>query len=141
VRGLRNNLNRLAVKRESGFTLIELIIVMAIIAILASIAVPSYLSSMKAAKEAVLNEDLHVMRSAIDSYTMDKQKAPQSLEDLVQAGYLKSIPTDPITHSDQTWVTNTSDTYESVDESEPGIDDVHSGSQELGSNGQMYSTW
>lgn len=141
MRGLRNNLNRLAVKRESGFTLIELIIVMAIIAILASIAVPSYLSSMKAAKEAVLNEDLHVMRSAIDSYTMDKQKAPQSLEDLVQAGYLKSIPTDPITHSDQTWVTNTSDTYESVDESEPGIDDVHSGSQELGSNGQMYSTW
>ena len=141
MRGLRNNLNRLAVKRESGFTLIELIIVMAIIAILASIAVPSYLSSMKAAKEAVLKEDLHVMRSAIDSYTMDKQKAPQSLDDLVQAGYLKSIPTDPITHSDQTWVTNTSDTYESVDESEPGIDDVHSGSQELGSNGQMYSTW
>ena len=134
-------MNRWAAKRESGFTLIELIIVMAIIAILASIAVPSYLSSMKAAKEAVLNEDLHVMRSAIDSYTMDKQKAPQSLEDLVQAGYLKSIPTDPITHSDQTWVTNTSDTYESVDESEPGIDDVHSGSQELGSNGQMYSTW
>ena len=127
--------------REGGFTLIELIIVMAIIAILASIAVPSYLSSMKAAKEAVLKEDLHVMRSAIDSYTMDKQKAPQSLDDLVQAGYLKSIPTDPITHSDQTWVTNTSDTYESVDESEPGIDDVHSGSQETGSNGQMYSTW
>ena len=128
-------------KREGGFTLIELIIVMAIIAILASIAVPSYLSSMKAAKEAVLKEDLHVMRSAIDSYTMDKQKAPQSLDDLVQAGYLKAIPTDPITHSDQTWVTNTSDTYESVDESEPGIDDVHSGSQETGSNGQMYSTW
>ncbi len=128
-------------KHEGGFTLIELIIVMAIIAILASIAVPSYLSSMKAAKEVVLKEDLHVMRGAIDSYTMDKQKAPQSLDDLVQAGYLKSIPTDPITHSDQTWVTNTSDTYESVDESEPGIDDVHSGSQETGSNGQLYSTW
>ncbi|HET7101080.1 MAG TPA: prepilin-type N-terminal cleavage/methylation domain-containing protein [Terriglobia bacterium] len=126
---------------ENGFTLIELISVMAIIAILASIAVPSYLSSMKAAKEAVLKEDLHVMRNAIDSYTMDKGKAPQSLDDLVQAGYLKSIPTDPITHSDQTWVTNTSDTYESVDESEPGIDDVHSGSQETGSNGQLYSTW
>jgi len=144
VRGLRQKLGRLQAgqgKREGGFTLIELIIVMAIIAILASIAVPSYLSSMKAAKEAVLKEDLHVMRSAIDSYTMDKQKAPQSLDDLVQAGYLKAIPTDPITHSDQTWVTNTSDTYESVDESEPGIDDVHSGSQETGSNGQMYSTW
>jgi len=137
---LRQKLGRLQV-REGGFTLIELIIVMAIIAILASIAVPSYLSSMKAAKEAVLKEDLHVMRNAIDSYTMDKGKAPQSLDDLVQAGYLKAIPTDPITHSDQTWVTNTSDTYESVDESEPGIDDVHSGSQEVGTNGQMYSTW
>ena len=140
MRGLRQKLNRLR-RREGGFTLIELIIVMAIIAILASIAVPSYLSSMKAAKEAVLKEDLHVMRNAIDSYTMDKGKAPQSLDDLVQAGYLKAIPTDPITHSDQTWVTNTSDTYESVDESEPGIDDVHSGSQEVGTNGQMYSTW
>ena len=137
---MRQKLGRLHA-REGGFTLIELIIVMAIIAILASIAVPSYLSSMKAAKEAVLKEDLHVMRNAIDSYTMDKGKAPQSLDDLVQAGYLKSIPTDPMTHSDQTWVTNTSDTYESVDESEPGIDDVHSGSQETGSNGQMYSTW
>ena len=141
---MRQKLGRLQAgqgKREGGFTLIELIIVMAIIAILASIAVPSYLSSMKAAKEAVLKEDLHVMRNAIDSYTMDKGKAPQSLDDLVQAGYLKAIPTDPITHSDQTWVTNTSDTYESVDESEPGIDDVHSGSQETGSNGQLYSTW
>jgi len=137
---LRQKLGRIQAG-DGGFTLIELIIVMAIIAILASIAVPSYLSSMKAAKEAVLKEDLHVMRNAIDSYTMDKGKAPQSLDDLVQSGYLKSIPADPITHSDQTWVTNTSDTYESVDESEPGIDDVHSGSQETGSNGQMYSTW
>lgn len=138
-------MNRLALrgdgKRQGGFTLIELIIVMAIIAILASIAVPSYLTSMRAAKEAVLKEDLHVMRNAIDSYTMDKEKAPQSLDDLVQAGYLKSIPTDPMTHATDTWVTSTSDTYESVDESEPGIDDVHSGSQEVGLNGQMYSTW
>lgn len=128
-------------RREGGFTLIELIIVMAIIAILASIAVPSYLSSVKAAKEAVLKEDLHVIRNAIDSYTMDKEKAPQSLDDLVQAGYLKSIPTDPMTHSSDTWVTNTDDTYEDLDESQPGINDVHSGSQELGSNGEMYSTW
>lgn len=140
MRGLKQKLNRLR-RRQGGFTLIELIIVMAIIAILASIAVPSYLSSMKAAKEAVLKEDLHVMRNAIDSYTMDKEKAPQSLDDLVQAGYLKSIPTDPMTHSDQTWVTTTDDTYENLDESQPGIDDVHSGSQELGTNGEMYSTW
>jgi general secretion pathway protein G len=128
-------------EREGGFTLIELIIVMAIIAILASIATPMYISSVKAAKEAVLKEDLHVMRNAIDSYTMDKEKAPQSLDDLVQAGYLKSIPTDPMTHATDTWVTTTDDTYESVDESEPGIDEVHSGSQDVGSNGQMYSTW
>ena len=141
---MRNNLRLRALgrgKREGGFTLIELIIVMAIIAILASIAVPSYLSSMRAAKEAVLKEDLHVMRNAIDSYTMDKEKAPQSLDDLVQAGYLKSIPQDPMTHATDTWVTSTDDTYESVDESQPGINDVHSGSQEVGLNGQMYSTW
>lgn len=130
-----------SLRKADGFTLIELIIVMAIIAILASIAIPNFVSSIRNAKEAVLKEDLHVMRNAIDSYTMDKNKAPQSLDDLVQAGYLKSIPTDPMTHSDDTWVTTTDDTLESIDQSEPGIDDVHSGSQEIGSDGQMYSTW
>jgi general secretion pathway protein G len=128
-------------KQEDGFTLIELVIVMAIIAILASLAIPIFTSSIQSAKEAVLKEDLHVMRNAIDSYTMDKGKAPQSLDDLVQAGYLKSIPIDPMTHASDTWVTATSDTYESVDESDPGIDDVHSGSQQTGSDGQLYSTW
>jgi general secretion pathway protein G len=128
-------------KKQEGFTLIELMIVMLIIGILASIAIPSYLSSLRNAKEAVLKEDLHVMRDAIDSYTMDKEKAPQSLDDLVQAGYLKSIPTDPMTHANDTWVTSTDDTLESVDQSEPGVNDVHSGSQEAGSNGQLYSTW
>jgi general secretion pathway protein G len=136
VRRLRHNAGR-----YDGFTLIELMIVMLIIGILASIAIPSYLSSIKNAKEAVLKEDLHVIRDAIDSYTMDKQKAPQSLEDLVQAGYLKSIPVDPMTHSNDSWVTNTDDTLESLDQTDPGINDVHSGSQEVGSDGQMYSTW
>ena len=114
---------------------------MAVIAILASIAIPRYLASVKSAKEAVLKEDLHVMRDAIDSYTMDKGKAPQSLDDLVQAGYLKAIPTDPMTHSNETWVTQTDDTLESIDQSEPGVNDVHSGSQETSTNGEMYSTW
>jgi general secretion pathway protein G len=141
VRELRYKLRRWTPKGEDGFTLIELVIVMAIIAILASIAVPSYLSSVKSAKEAVLKEDLHVMRDAIDSYTMDKGKAPQGLDDLVQAGYLKSIPTDPMTHSSETWVTSTDDTLESIDQSEPGVNDVHSGSQDVGSDGQLYSTW
>ena len=128
-------------RRESGFTLIELVVVMAIIAILASLAVPIFTAQLKRAREAVLKEDLHVMRNAIDSYTMDKGKAPQSLDDLVQAGYLRSIPVDPMTHSSDTWATDTSDTYESVDESETGINDVHSGSQDVGTNGKMYSTW
>lgn len=128
-------------KREDGFTLIELVVVMAIIAILASLAVPVFTAQLKKAREAVLQEDLHVMRNAIDSYTMDKGKAPQSLDDLVQAGYLRAIPVDPMTHSSDTWATDTSDTYESVDESETGINDVHSGSQDVGTNGQMYSTW
>ena len=82
---------------ESGFTLLELMIVMLITAILAAVAIPAYLASIKAAKEAVLKEDLHVMRGAIDAYTADKAKAPQSLDDLVQGGYLKKLPTDPMT--------------------------------------------
>ena len=82
-----------------------------------------------------------VLRSAIDSYTMDKQKAPQSLDDLVQEGYLKKIPQDPMTYSDTTWVTDTSDSLHSLDQTDPGVDDVHSGSTETGSDGQPYSTW
>ena len=116
-------------------------IVMAIIGILLLVAVPRYITTVNLARESVLREDLHVLRSAIDSYTMDKQKAPQSLDDLVQEGYLKKVPEDPMTHSDTTWVTDTSDAMHSLDQTEPGVDDVHSGSTESGSDGQSYSTW
>jgi general secretion pathway protein G len=126
---------------QSGFTLIELMIVMAIIGILATLAIPSYVTAIKHAKEAVLEEDLHIMRTAIDSYTMDKNKAPQTLDDLVQAGYLRAIPVDPMTHSSQSWVPDTSDAMYSLNETEPGIDDVHSGSDEVGTNGKPYSSW
>lgn len=126
---------------ESGFTLIELIVVMTIIAILATLAVPSFVGAIRSAREAVLREDLHVMRAAIDSYTMDKQKAPQSLDDLVQSGYLKDIPEDPMTHTRDTWITDQSDSLYSLDQTEPGIDNIHSGSQEQGSDGRSYSEW
>jgi general secretion pathway protein G len=133
---LRKNL-----KFESGFTLVELVVVLSIIGILLMLAVPRYATSIKNTREAVLREDLQVMRAAIDSYTMDKQKAPQSLDDLVQDGYLKVIPEDPITHSKDTWTTDTSDAMYSLDQTEPGVDNVHSGSQDTGSNGQPYSSW
>lgn len=126
---------------DAGFTLLELIVVMSIIAILATLAVPRFAAAIRSAREATLREDLHVMRAAIDSYTMDKQKAPQSLDDLVQSGYLRAIPEDPMTHSRDTWVTDTSDAMFSLDQTEPGIDDVHSGSDETGSDGQPYSSW
>jgi general secretion pathway protein G len=128
-------------RQDAGFTLVELMIVMAIIGVLAVIAVPSYITAIRHAREAVLKEDLHILRDAIDSYTMDKQKAPQSLDDLTQDGYLKTIPEDPMTHAKDTWVTNSSDALYSLDQTDPGIDDVHSGSEETGSDGQPYNTW
>ena len=126
---------------ESGFTLIELMVVMIIIATLAAIAVPAYAHHLRVARETVLRSDLQVMRQAIDSYTVDKQKAPQSLDDLVTAGYLKTMPIDPITHSATTWTGDRSDTYSSVDQTETGINDVHSGSGLASTEGTSYSTW
>ena len=137
----RKSILRRDLQYGSGFTLVELVVVLSIIGILLMLAIPRYATSIKNAREAVLKEDLHVMRAAIDSYTMDKQKAPQSLDDLVQDGYLKVIPEDPMTHSKDTWVTNTSDAMYSLDQTEPGIDDVHSGSQDTGSNNEPYSSW
>lgn len=128
-------------KRETGFTLVELMIVMLIIGILAAIAIPSYTASIRNAREAVLREDLHVMRQAIDSYTMDKGQAPQSLDDLVQAGYLKEIPKDPETSTADSWVPDTDDSVESVDQTNGGINNVHSGSAQTGTDGRPYSDW
>jgi general secretion pathway protein G len=128
-------------RQDAGFTLVELMIVMAIIGVLAMVAVPSYIKAIQHAREAVLKEDLRTLREAIDSYTMDKQKAPQSLDDLLQDGYIKTIPEDPMTKSNTTWVTDSSDAMHSLDQTDPGIDNVHSGSDETGSDGQPYNTW
>jgi general secretion pathway protein G len=128
-------------RQDAGFTLMELMIVMMIIGILMLIAVPRFTGAINTAREAVLKEDLNVMREAIDSYTVDKQKAPQSLDDLIADGYLKTIPQDPFTYVKDSWVTETGDALHSVDQTDPGIDNIHSGSQELGSDGQPYSNW
>jgi general secretion pathway protein G len=128
-------------RRQGGFTLVELMVVMLIISILLAIAVPSFITSIRSAREAALRQDLHTMRDAIEQYTEDKQAAPQSLDDLVQAGYLKSLPLDPMTHSATTWVPAQSDSYTNVDQSQTGINDVHSGSDQTGSDGIPYSQW
>lgn len=134
-------ISRASEPAESGFTLLELMIVMVIIGILATIAVPAFVANVKAAKEAVLREDLQIMRQAIGSYTVDKQKAPQALDDLVQAGYLKGVPKDPIT-GQADWVTAQSDTLATIDQTDSGgIDDVHSAAQGIGLDGTSYSTW
>jgi len=127
--------------REHGFTLVELMVVMLIISILLAIAVPSFISSIRSARAAALRQDLHTMRDAIEQYTEDKQQAPQSLDDLVQAGYLKSLPIDPMTRSSTTWATEQSDSYNNVDQSQTGISDVHSGSDQTGSDNIPYSQW
>ncbi len=127
---------------EAGFTLIELMIVMVVIGLLAAIAIPSYTNNVRNAKEAVLREDLHTMRGAIDSYTIDKQKAPQSLDDLVQSGYLKTMPVDPFTKRSDTWVPAQSDMLSTVDQTDSGgINDLHSGAQMTASDGSSYNTW
>lgn len=128
-------------RKYAGFTLIEMIIVIAIISILASVAAMSYQRSVWRAREAVLRNDLFTLRSSIDQYTLDKQKAPQSLQDLVDAGYIKSVPKDPITSSESTWVTVQEDSLLAIDQTAPGIVDVHSGASQTSTDGTSYSTW
>jgi len=128
-------------KRERGFTLIELMIVISMILILVSISIPAYNQSILRAKESVLKQDLFQLRSLISQYTLDKQKAPQSLDDLVQSGYIKQIPVDPMTGSNSSWTVDQEDSLMSVDQQDPGISDVHSGATQMSSDGTAYSSW
>jgi general secretion pathway protein G len=127
--------------QSRGFTLIEMLIVISLVMILVAIAVPNYQRSIMRAKESVLKQDLFQLRSLISQYTLDKQKAPQALDDLITAGYLKQIPIDPMTNARDTWTVDQEDTLLSVDQQEPGISDVHSGSNAISSDGTAYSTW
>jgi len=124
-----------------GFTLIELMIVMAVISILVAIAVPVYNHAITRSKESVLKSNLFTMRSLIDEYTYDKQKAPQSLQDLVSDGYLREVPTDPITNSKDTWKVIMEDPNNAMNPQEPGIYDVRSGSDKNSLEGTPYSDW
>lgn len=128
-------------RRSRGFTLIELMIVISIMLILITLAIPNFSRSVTQSREAVLRQNLFTLRSLISQYTLDKQKAPQSLEDLVQAGYLKHIPEDPMT-TQPNWTVDQADTIMSPDQQgEGGIDDVHSSSSAVGTNGTAYNSW
>jgi general secretion pathway protein G len=124
-----------------GFTLIEMILVIAIMGILLAMAIPNYRTTIRASQEAVLHDDLFQLRSLIDQYTLDKQQAPQSLDDLVTAGYLRQIPKDPFTNSSSTWQTSSDDTMLSPDQTLSGINNVHSGATGVGLDGTAYSSW
>ncbi|MCP2597222.1 type II secretion system GspH family protein [Candidatus Aminicenantes bacterium AC-335-G13] len=129
-------------RSNRGFTLAELLIVMVLIGILASIAIPQFKHATLKAKEAVLKENLYVLRKVIDDYYSDKGKYPPSLEALVEEGYLRRIPIDPITGSDKTWVVIREPlTEENMYQEELGIIDVKSGSKEISLDGTPYNTW
>jgi general secretion pathway protein G len=128
------------VRRQEGFTLIELMIVIAIIVILVGMAAGMYSRTVQHARESVLRKDLQTMREAIDNYTLDKQQAPQSLQDLVDAGYLRSVPIDPVNQQND-WVLHYSDTVITPEQTGTGVDDVHSGSDQMGADGTPYNTW
>jgi general secretion pathway protein G len=128
-------------RRRLGFTLVELMVVMTIVTILVSIAVPLYQRAVLRAKESVLRSNLFTLRSLIDEYTLDKQRAPQSLDELVSEGYLRQIPMDPITGFNNTWRVIMEDAMVSASQSEPGIFDVRSGSEKMSLEGTAYAEW
>ena len=138
---MESSIRNTELRRRNGYTLIDLIIVMAIISILVSIAVPLYQKSIVSTKESLLKNQLFTLRTVIDEYTFDKKKAPQALQDLVSEGYLRAVPIDPMTSSDTTWVTVLEDAVSMVDQTQPGIFDVRSGSDMKSLSGTPYSQW
>lgn len=125
---------------ERGFTLIEMMVVLSIIVILLAIAVPIYSQSINSAREDNLRRNLETLNQSIVQYTLDKKKAPQTLQDLKQAGYIESVPED-ITGRDDTWVPEEDDSILTLEQTDPGMVGVHSGSTGVASDGTVYSEW
>jgi general secretion pathway protein G len=126
---------------KKGFSLIEMIIVLSIIGILASMAIPNYRYSLIKAKESVLKDTLFHMRDVIDQFYADKGKYPFELNDLVIEGYLRRMPIDPVTRSSTTWRAEMAEFGQIDEEEQPGIWDIHSGSDDKSLDGSLYATW
>jgi general secretion pathway protein G len=124
-----------------GFTFVELMVVIAVILLLITMAIPIYQKTIIRAKESVLKNNLFTMRTVIDNYSYDKMKAPQSLQDLVSEGYLKDVPMDPMTASNSTWKIIMEDASQALNQSDPGIFDVRSGSDKTSLDGSAYADW
>ena len=128
-------------QKRNGFTLIEILIVITLVAILAGIGLATYTNSVRRAREATLKEDLFRMRDAIDQYYADKAKYPSALADLVTDGYLREVPKDPFTDSAESWVVENAEPDPNNPVAEPGVYDVKSGSEETALDGSKYSEW
>jgi len=141
LRARRASANGVSRMAQMGFTMLEMMIVIAIMVILLGMAAGNYIHSLQKAKEATLHQDLRVMRDAIQQYTLDKEAAPQSLDDLVTAGYMREIPTDPITQR-KDWQTQTDDLLLSPDQTTTGVTDVHSSANAVSPfENTPYSSW
>jgi general secretion pathway protein G len=128
-------------KNARGFTIIELLIVLTLIVVLASMSMVQYRSSVQYSKEAVLKTDLFRMRDAIDQYYADKNKYPQTLQDLVSNGYLRELPKDPMTDSAETWQVEPAEPDPNNPTAEPGVYNVKSGSDQTALDGSRYADW
>jgi general secretion pathway protein G len=126
---------------REGFSLLEMMMVVTVILIVASISAPIYMTALVRAREAVLRDDLFTLRSLIDRFTLDNGRAPARLQEIVEKGYLGRIPTDPFTGSNETWQEEKEDAPLSPKQTALGIEDVHSGSEQVSLEGTPYSSW
>jgi general secretion pathway protein G len=129
-----------ALRRTSGFTMLELMIVLSIMMIIMAVAVPSYQHHVVQAREAVLKQNIAELNKVIESYRMDKRESPQTLDDLVSAGYFHELPVDPMTNKAD-WATDQEDSSNALDPQQPGISRVHSASTGTALSGEAYSSW